>query len=421
MLDIKLKKNSNSPFIIIILIGSFLFQITILKHIWSIENLSRIFNIFYLILTLSYSTYSLFTLKTKTSDWLFYIIPGWLIIFGITINFLINYLARNPLFGHLGILLPWTTYLMILTLVAKEKLDPKLLWKYSYYIMLSIIILGLVDYFLIYYSGYLAKSIETPYGIFLKGNFSILHKLNDGKPHFRFYASFAEPGSLGMMILPFISYSFLHKKYIGLTVLGFGLYFTYSLGSLMGLVFLIILFIFFKPKKRNKNIFYFFSQFLRLSLLIIILIFVLLPNFTDRYEKKGISRTTRIESVKNGIANIPEILFNSSFGFFLENTTAEAQKNNLYSGSNFIPINYLKSGGFLAFIGFCTIIFFSIYDSIRLLVLKRDLKMNEYVVATSLLCMVLFLFQRQSLWDTSLFALLFFPYLIKKNDINYSD
>ena len=421
MLDIKLKKNSNSPFIIIILMGSFLFQITILKHIWSIENLSRIFNSFYLISTLSYSTYSLFTLKTKTSHWLFYIIPGWLIIFGITINFLINYLTENPLFGHIGTLLPWTTYLMVLSLVAKEKIDPKPLWKYSYYMMVLIVALGLADYFYIYLSGYLAELIETPYGTFLKGNFSILHQLDDGEVHFRFYASFAEPGTLAMVTLPFISYSYLHKKYIGLTILVVGFYLTYSLGSILGLVFLIILSIFISQKSNNKNIFYYFSLFLKFLLLIVILIFALLPKFIDEYEKKGVSRTVRTESFKNGIANIPEILFTSSFGLSLKNSTSEAQKNNLYSGSNFIPINYLISGGFLAFIGYCTIIFFSIYDSIRLLVLKRDLKINEYVVATSLLCMVIFLVQRQTLWETPLFALLFFPYLIKKNDINYSD
>ena len=87
----------------------------------------------------------------------------------------------------------------------------------------------------------------------------------------------------------------------------------------------------------------------------------MIPFFAEEIEKKDNSRKIREESFKTGIKNIPSLFINNSFGLQLANSTKEAERNNLYSGTNFIPIIYLMNGGILSFIGYCVIIYFSIY------------------------------------------------------------
>ena len=360
--------------------------------------------------TLSYAIYSLFILKTSKRVWFCYILPAWLIAFGLVINFSINYLTNHVLIGHLGFILPWSLLLIIHTIVDREELDPKILWKYSYNLMLVIVLLGLFDYYLIYFLGSSAKVLNTPYGVFLAGKFSILHMLEDGAPHFRFYAAFAEAGSLGMMLLPFIVYSFLYKKYIGMIILGLGLYFSSSLGANISLVLLFTL-LFLTKQKSRKN---YFLLYVKTFFLVTLIILKIIPFFAEEIEKKDGSRITREESFKTGINNISEIFINNSFGLELANSTRKSEMNSLYSGSNFIPIIYLMKGGILSFIGYCIIIYFSIYDSIRILVSTRNIKKIDYIVALSLLSLAPFLVQRMTLWETPLFALLYFPTLLKK-------
>ena len=408
MSDTNFRENENSFFILILFVGSFFFQITLIKHIWQIESISRIFNTLFLAITLLFSLYSLFTLKTKKDIWIFYILPGWLIIIGIITNFLINYYINDEVsVGHLAPAMPWLLFLTIHTLIEKKNINHKKLWKYSYYIMLVRVMLGLFDYFFFFFSGYSAKIIETQYGIFLAGRFSILHMLEDGSPHFRFYASFAEPGTLGMMILPYITYSFLYKKYIGMSILMVGLYFTFSLGANISLLFLIALLTFLGPMKKS----YFVILFN--LLLVIILIITVYPSLKNEFDIKGDSKTVRLDNISDGMSNILEIFTTSSFGLKLEDSTAGAEKNSLYSGSNFIPLNYLNIGGILAFVGYCVIIYFSFHDSIRIILKRKELIIEDYIVATSLIIMLPFLIQRTTLWETSLFALLYFPSLLK--------
>ena len=403
-------KSKNSFIIILILFGSFIFQITILRHIWGIENISRIFNFIILLSTSAYASYCLIKLKTTRRVWLAYIIPAWLIIIGTITNISINVLQNFSLLGQFGFALPWVLFLMMPRIVDKGLVNYQILWRYSYYLMLFIVITGLFDYYIIYYSGTSTRVLNTPYGVFLAGKFSILHMIEDGLPHFRFYASFAEPGSLGMMLLPFIFYSFLYKRYLGMFILGLGLYFSHSLGAYISLFFLVILYILFRRKGKTNYVFLILSS----TIIIIIAIGYVWPAITEEYEKKGVSRITREESFKRGINALPDLFINHTFGMPLSGTTKEAEQNELYTGTNFIPLVYLQYGGIVSFIGFCIIVCFSIYDALWILSQKKVIDIEDYIVAVSLIAMIPFLFQRMTIWETPLFALLYFPSLLKR-------
>ena len=402
--------NKNSFLIIIILFGSFIFQITVLKHIWGIENLSRIFNMTLLLLTSLYAGYSLVTLKIKRKVWFAYILPAWLIVIGVLLNLLINIIQNIPLMGHFGFVLPWVLFLIIPQIVDKKLINYQLLWRYSYYIMLGIIIFGLIDYYLIYFSGVAARVLDTPYGIFLVGKFSILHMLKDGSPHFRFYASFVEAGTLGMMVLPFIAYSFLYKKYLGTFILSLGLYFSSSLGANIALFMFFILFIFIGRKNKKNN----FLMVISLIILISTSINYTVPTFIKQIENKGGSRIKREKSFIEGMRALPELFINNGLGMQLYDSTEKATQNKLYTGGNFIPIIYLQNGGIISFVGYCIIVCFSFYDALRILRKKKVIEIEDYVVAISLIIMIPFLVQRTTIWETPLFALLYFPSLLKR-------
>ena len=84
-----------------------------------------------------------------------------------------------------------------------------------------------------------------------------------------------------------------------------------------------------------------------------------------------------------------------------------------HAPNNFIPIVYLQKGGIISFIGYCIIVCFSFYDALRILRQKKIIEIEDYVVAISLIIMIPFLFQRTTIWETPLFALLYFPSLLK--------
>ena len=241
------KSRKNSWFIFGMFWIVILFHLTALKEIWQIHMISRIANLMMFMLL------SWYVLKTLTSSlnrriWFYYILPGALIFVGLLINFSLNAISNIELLGYFGFALPWVAYLAVPGIMKRYDINFKLLWRYFYYFMLASIILGFLDYWM-YLCGLInLRVLETKYGVFLGGWFSIYHMLKGGIPYYRFYADFIEPGSLAMWLLPSMAYAFLSRKYIGLVILSVGLFFTDSLGGWISLVLIIITVSFIEPR-----------------------------------------------------------------------------------------------------------------------------------------------------------------------------
>lgn len=374
-----------------------------LKFIWSIENVSRIYNIVLLFSIGSYAIYTLLKSHYSRKVWFQYFLPGILISLGMVINISINTFSNFKLASQLGFVLPWLILLIIPPIIQRKTINIYLLWKYSYYLMLAIVILGLSDYYLIFILGNSAKVIHTPLGSFLVGKFSILTLLEGGKAHFRFHACFAEPGSLAMMLLPFIAYAFLYKKYIGMFILLVGFYLSYSLGGLIGLWILSILLIYYKTRYKTNSV----LAIVLVTTTVGIGYTVLNDNFKEQYTQKGVSAMTREESFSSSMKNLPTAILNNPLGLSLHERTSEANKDNLYSGSNFIPAVYFQTGGLIAFIGYIIMIIVSLKTAIIIFFSKNKFEIEYIVIASSIILMVPFLFQRTTILESPLFALLY--------------
>ncbi len=396
----------NSKYVLLVMIGVLLFQSTMLKFIWSLETVSRFYNSFILLISLFFAMHILLSKNHTNFLWRQYLIPGILVLSGMTINILINAISNFKLLAQLGLILPWVFYVIIPYLQQKNMINVFVLWKIVYYFMIIFVTLGLIDYYLIYFKGGAAEVMKTPYGFFHIGNFSIFHAAMDG-PHYRFYACFAEPGTLAMLLLPFIIYAFLYKKYFGMLIFLVGFYFTYSLGGYIGLVLISFLIYLYKTKKKNM-VFSLLSAMLILSLSYS----YISSGILSEYENKGASASDREESFVNGIANLPTLIIKYPFGMPLAETTEGLRENAEYTGSNFIPLLYFQSGGLISLIGYVLVVIMSLKFAFKVFLSKKTYKVEYIVAASTLITMVPFLFQRTTIWENSMFALLYAPLII---------
>lgn len=399
-----MKKNTTIFYLFII---AFVFQVTMLKFIWNIESISRIINTLYLLTVLFIFFYAIFR-DYKIKVWKYYLFPGILILSGLIINILISSISDFTVLAQLGSTIPWVLFLVIPYFMDYKKVNFNYLWELSYKIIVTFVFLGLIDYYIIFINGNVSKYLETPYGDFVGGSFSILHMLLDGSAHFRFYSFFAEPGTLAMFLLPFIAYSILKKKYFGFLILLTGFFYTFSLGGYISLFFLFFLLFLYKSKKNNIIITSIF-----MSIIISATYFYVTNDLVQTYEKKGYSATSREDNFSNSFTKIPTIIFNYPLGIPLSNSTSEMEKNPNYTGANFIPNNYLQKGGVLSLVGYLLVLIFSIRMSLRVLFSKNiNYSIETVVVAISIIAILPFLLQRSTIWESSLFAFLFAPTLL---------
>ena len=399
---------TNSRFVLALFWVTILFQITVLKHIWAIESLSRLFNLTALLLVIIYAIHSMFSLRLKMNTWRFYFMPGFLVFSGMFLNIALNSISNLKLINYFGMLLPWVIYLTMPALLKNKVCDSETLWRYFYYFMLMAVILGLSDYFLVFSGKLSMHLISIPNGNFLAGRFSILFLLKDGSAHYRFYSCFGEPGTLAMFLIPVIAYAYFYKKYIGLSVFIYALYLSSSLGGLIAIAIIIPLLVFVSINKRKVPL-AIPSGVLILILSVIVVNYM--DNFTFVYKEKRRSATVREDNVKNTIINLPSMLVNNPIGFKLTEGSSSASKNQYYYGSNFAPGRIIQMGGISAFLGYSVIFLVSLVAAF-LRIIRKNLSLEEKVVFTSLIILFPFIFQRSTVWDTAIFAFLFAPSII---------
>ena len=249
----------NSLTTLIFFIGTILFSLTMYRFIWSLETLSRLVNSSLLVFGFLYFIFNCSRNKYYYKLWTNIIIPAFLIVIGLTLNILISARSDIKILSSLCSVLPWVILLMLPDIYRQKQIDVIKLWKYSYYFMVVATSLGILDYVVIFvFGGDEVSIINTSYGVFLAGKFSIFHMLIDGTANYRFYSCFAEPGSLAMLLLPFIAYATYKKKYVGLIILLTGFVLTNSLGGFIsGLIMFIIMS--FMRLRKVRLFYYYFS------------------------------------------------------------------------------------------------------------------------------------------------------------------
>lgn len=399
----------NSFFVLIIFWIVIFFQITGFKFIWDIELISRLANLIALVLLTIYSFYALASGLYEKKVWIYYILPSLMVMAGMLLNVSINVISNYQLFSYYGLILPWAAYLIIPKLMKQRKINSKKLWMYYYYFMLLANVFGVIDYILMFYGLPYFHMIETPYGIFLSGKFSILHMLEDGTAHYRYYACFMEPGTLAMYLLPALAYSFLNKKHIGTCIFLIAFFLTDSLGGIISLILLSIILIFISF--RNKKNMIFLGLFV--SILCACLIWISYgDSLKQSYEDKNGSRTVREENFINTFIRLPILVVKYPLGFELAESTEKMQNNKDYLGSNFTPANALQTGGVISFVGYMLCLLITTIISIVNL-MNNSLTKESKVVFSSLIVLLPFIFQRAVIWDSALFAFLYAPSIIK--------
>ena len=245
--------NSRNKFIafLVIFVGMVLFQLTELRYIWGVLDISRFYNIIFLLSLGIYMMLSIGARRLNNNVWIYYMFPGLLVFIGYFVNITINTFRDQSLAIHYGSLIPWVVYLSVPFLLKDNIINTKSLLRYYYFSTLLITTLGLFDYFL-YFNGLINLQVLThSNGMFLSGWFSILHLLDDGAGHYRFYASMGEAGNLGMILIPSLIYSVIYKRYLGASVLTLGIYLTNSLGAFIsgGLVIFLWLILLYRKNK----------------------------------------------------------------------------------------------------------------------------------------------------------------------------
>ena len=388
------------------------FQLTALKNIWSIETLGRVVNFSVLLLLSAYVLWSIGFSSFNRKLWIYYILPGALVYAGLFINIGRNVVSNIELMACFGFVIPWAIYLAMPGLMKRKVVNYQLLWRYFYYFMLISVVCGLLEYVVFFKYELLSfKVLETKYGVFLGCWFSLYHMLGDGTPHYRFYGNFIEPGTLAMWLLPVMAYAFLSKKYVGLAVLGVGLFLTNSLGGFIGLFMYTVLMIFVKLNYKKSH------KYFAIGLAIIsfsIMWFFLSNSFASEYENKAASRTERVDNVFNTFSKLGTLVKTSPFGINLAVSTEDNMKNEMYVGSNFMPVVYYQNGGILAFTGYLLLLFFSLSIAFKLIQDSSHLLLEEKVVFMSIICLFPFIVQRTTIYESAMYALLFSPVIIER-------
>ena len=141
----------NSNFTLILFSSTFLFNITTLKFVYSIEILSRTINSLVLLSCSIYLVHFFLNAKIPKNIFNKYLFPGILIVLGSSINLAYHSIGNTNILSQLGSLIAWLIFLLIPYLYYKKEINVVSLWRYSYYLMLIIVSLGLVDYYFIYY------------------------------------------------------------------------------------------------------------------------------------------------------------------------------------------------------------------------------------------------------------------------------
>lgn len=385
-----------------------LFSSTALKHIWGLETLASICNFLLLLSLAGFSIFYLFEQKIQLRYFIFFVMPSVLIIAGILLN-IVYFLILYGIYSlSITIAIPFMAVIFAVYLERSNVISSLNLWRKYYIFMLIISILGILEYAAIFNGFYPTKIIDTPYGEFATGYFSLFYPVGNGDIHYRYYGCFVEPGTQAMYLIPAILYSIIYKKYIGAALFIVAIFLSDSLGAYISLALIFVMLPFFYYKTIN-------NKFL-IALCSISVSLIIFSNFgsyiQDMYNERSGSREERENNIETTLNTLPRFIVENPLGLPPFDSTSEAMKNSNYLGFTFTPAIYFQVGGFLSGVGYIYFLLVSFGLSIAVFT-RRNIQIQDKLVLTTIIVTFPYIFQRNTIFESTIFALLFIPSLIR--------
>jgi hypothetical protein len=381
-----------------------IFQVSILPDTLGIGLVSRVVNTLTLVGLLACS---LGYLAGRMSErvLVFYCFPVGLIILGYLVN-IVRSLSLEEL-PYLGLVLPWAAALSV---PFTRGFDSNHYWRLFYRFMLVISIIALVEYAAVFLGFLGTTAIKTSRGEFLKGIFTIFHGLDDpNEPVYdRMYGVFAEPGTCAMFLLPALAYALVYRRILGVIVFLWCMALTVSLGGYIGLVVLLLTFVYWETRNRSAVT----AIFTWLCVLIALSIAAgsLYGPFTETYAQKGESAILREDNVTLFFSHFLEIVFQVPFGMDLTGHSLSdlAGSNRLFIGTTFSIGNALEIGGLSSFLGYTMFLIVNTMCWLRAVIRRGQTKNKALAcVCISFPAVIIFVVQRTTLFDSALYSFLF--------------
>lgn len=372
-------------------------QMTVLPETMGAGLLSRIVNAA-LLVYLVVAGAAVLTRPHAPAVWAFYVWPFALLLvcYGFNIG---RALGPNTL-GLMGHLLPWGAALTI-PFLRSYSLDAA--WRVFYRFMYLFSVVALVEYYAMF-EGMLGNlTVLTDGGLFLKGFFTIFFMDAEGLPHYRLYGVFPEPGTYAMFLIPAIVYALVYRRWLALLVFGACLFLTDSLGgfasaAVAGIVFVL----------RQRR-----SWAVRLLLAAVVSVGVWQASsafFVTTYEDRGASATARERNVTGFVTGLGAQLAAYPFGAALNtggSISALGAFDSSFLGLNFSPYVVLVFGGIFALLGYLMLLLGVTGITIKELMRGVGAQSATACVFVSCPAMLLFVFQRETVFETTIFAFLY--------------
>ncbi len=422
-----LNQNLLNVTFLIVFVLLVVFDLTVYKFIWGIEAISRIANLFILILFTVFSAICISTMKMPIKIWIFIIFPALLMFFSTFINVSRFAYQDTSIISFYGTLLPIVSLLSVPFLMKLNVINTEKIYSYYYKAILIIVSISLIEYSLIF-TGYLTPTlITTSGGNFLAANFSILFDLEDNifnETDFslNFYAAIIESGTLAMLILPALIYAIYKKLFIGFLILLLSIFATNSLGGFMSLAVFALIYPYIETRlvqqkpKTGKSIFIFIYILVLISLSGIVISF-LIDYYNTKFLTAGpttseaTSGSTRINNIIMLFSNLPTILIENPIGYTLSTDSNKILSGSFYGFNIGLGIS-IYNGGFLSLLGYVMLTLTFVTASIRTLV-RKNIDINKIIASTSLLVLFPFFVQRGSVFETSILILLTTPFVVE--------
>ncbi|EKD45865.1 MAG: hypothetical protein ACD_69C00103G0001, partial [uncultured bacterium] len=404
------------------ILGSLLFQLSVIKFNLDIAVYGKIFNVvFAIILGILF-----ICVKRRISKkiMLFYVIPAGCILIGyfanLTLEFFIGTASISAKFLHTSRMLPWLAALS----VPFVRFNIEKMWRAYYLFMLVVTVIGLVEY-LVFFGGILPTSlVASVHGAntaACKGIVTSFYNFGDStcsNLHSRFYGIWYEAGTNGMLLLPAFVYAIFFSKRISILIFLGAIYFTYSLGASIALLFFATLVAFWKLREKEMG----------LLVVVIIIIFFIGVYFviTDYpYMQKIVYTWSDSGAVwlplKKFIKNLYYLMTKYPFGLILQSETYAGMANfpDFYQGALTVVLYAaFVQGGLLAFFGYALFILSITVAIMKYYLCKHNLDKDKITDCAffSLPLMLLYVVQRSTIFDSVVFSFLFAVPIIKMID-----
>jgi hypothetical protein len=370
------------------------FQVSLLPVILNMRGTARVAN------AIALATFMVMALRANyrrvsAAVFFFFVLPAGLVLVGYAINVLRSVDLQT--IGRLGMLLPWCAALSV---PFMESYSLEASWLVFYRFMLISSAVSCVEYWAVF-SGILAtKPVESVYGSFSTGIFTIYVRLPDGSPYYRMLGVFPEPGTLAMWLIPAIAYALVFRKRLGLLVFPVTLYLSQSLGGFASAVVLVGSFTWWRTRRL-------FVRVLMLALLGAGVAYFAGEFFVSTYVSKAASATVREDNAFLFWGDLGRQIANHPLGTpLIGNSLSELGTfDRDYLGSNFAPYTALILGGVSALIGYSAMVAVALFTSMKFFARPHADRLMACAFI-SLPPLILFLFQRGTIFDSPLFAFL---------------